>query len=118
MALDKDNLAKYNYYLITINNLAKSLYEGLQTNVMCLDFSKAFDKVDHTHLIHKLNLYSIQGSLLSWLKDLLLDRYQHVIIEEHQSSIVKVISGYLCFINDLPEEVLIPSLHNPFNLSL
>ena len=46
----------------------------------------AFDKVDHTYLIHKLNFYGIQGKLLSWLKDFLSDRYQSIILEGFQCS--------------------------------
>ena len=102
--------------LLTVQDLAKNLNEGLQTDVIFLDFSKAFDKVDHSCLIHKLNFYGIRGKLLSWLKDFLTDRYQSVIIEGNQSSTTKVTSGvpqgsvlapllFLCFINDLPENI-------------
>ena len=40
-------------------DFAKNLDEGLQTDVILLDFSKAFDKVDHAYSIHKLNFYGI-----------------------------------------------------------
>ena len=67
-------------------------------------------------MIHKLNFYGIRGELLSWLEDFLPDRYQSVIIEGFQSSTTKVTSGvpqgsvlapllFLCFINDLPENI-------------
>ena len=45
--------------LLTINDLAKSLDNNLQTDVIFLDFAKAFDKVDLSCLIHKLDHYGI-----------------------------------------------------------
>ena len=51
--------------LLTINDLAKNLDNNLQTDVIFLDFAKAFDKVDHSCLIHKLDHYGIRGNILS-----------------------------------------------------
>ena len=34
-----------------------------------IDFSKAFDCVDHSILLHKLQLHSMNGSLLCWFED-------------------------------------------------
>ena len=65
---------------LTIDDLAKNLNNNLQADVHCyfLDFSKAFNKVDHSCLLHKLNNYGIRGSLLSWLENFLTQRAQHV----------------------------------------
>ena len=58
--------------LLTINDLiSKNLDNNLQTDVTFLDFTKVFDKVDHSCLIHKLESYSIQESLLFWLENFL-----------------------------------------------
>ena len=43
--------------LLTIHDLAKSLNEGGQIDSVLLDFSKAFDKVDHRKLCLKLDHY-------------------------------------------------------------
>ena len=65
--------------ILTIHDLAKSFDSGLQSDVIFLDFSKAFNKVDHKLLLHKLDYYRIREGLLSWLKDLLANRKQQVV---------------------------------------
>ena len=39
------------------------MQSGLQTDICVLDFVKAFDKVSHIHLIHKLRWYGITGEV-------------------------------------------------------
>ena len=48
-----------------VEELHQNLKEGTQTDVILLDFSKAFDKVSHGKLIHKLHEFGIRGSTLS-----------------------------------------------------
>jgi hypothetical protein len=48
--------------IININALAKSLAKGEQVDVILLDFSKAFDKVPHHRLLHKLDYYGVRGN--------------------------------------------------------
>jgi hypothetical protein len=48
--------------IITIDALAKSLAKGEQVDVILLDFSKAFDKVPHHRLLHKLDYYGVRGN--------------------------------------------------------
>ena len=43
-----------------------------------LDFAKAFDKVDHNILLHKVKAIGIQGKLHIWIKNFLSNRTQHV----------------------------------------
>jgi hypothetical protein len=50
------------------NNLyvAKNLDLGYQTDMMLLDFTKAFDTVSHQRLLAKIDYYGIQGETGNW----------------------------------------------------
>ena len=97
--------------LLTINDFAKSLNNNDQTNIILLNFSKAFEKVSHQHLFQKLYHYSIWGNLLT---NFVLQRSQCVVVEGQQSNLTEVTSAwctvlapllFLCFINDLPNNI-------------
>ena len=47
-----------------------------------LDFSKAFDKVAHARLKHKLEYYGIQGNLLGWLKSFLKIAHSKIVVDD------------------------------------
>lgn len=50
-------------------------------DAIVLDFSKAFDKVGHKRLIHKLHHYGITGKTQSWIASFLSNRSQKVVID-------------------------------------
>ena len=80
-----------------------------QIDVLVMDFSKAFDKVSHYLIIHKLKHYGIRGKVNKWIKSFLLGRTQTVVAEGEHSSYLPVDSGVLLgpslslyYINDIP----------------
>ncbi len=57
-----------------LQNLTQSNNQNIQTDVIIMDFAKAFDKVSHRHLLYKLNYYGIQCNALHWISDFLSHR--------------------------------------------
>ena len=40
----------------------------LISDIAYIDLAKAFDKVSHSKLLHKLSYYGVSGNLYKWLK--------------------------------------------------
>ena len=102
--------------IATVNEIAENMNAGKQTDVILLDFAKAFDKVPHVRLCHKLSHLGINGPVLEGIKDFLAGRTQQVIVSGEKSSISSVTSGvpqgtvlapllFLCFINDITSNI-------------
>ena len=81
---------------------------------MFCDISKAFDRVWHRGLIHKLKKYGISGDLLDWIHNYLYMRNQRVFINGTFSSLKFILAGvpqgtvlgplfFLIYINDLAD---------------
>ena len=63
-----------------LDYIGSQLDKGKQTDVIYLDMSKAFDKVDHGLLLNKLCHFNITGSLHEWFHAYLTGRRQQVTI--------------------------------------
>ena len=84
-----------NQLLLTTKDLVQN-YEGeIQTDLIVLDFSKAFDVVPHQRLLHKLDHYRIRGSTLLRIKKFLTTRLQKVVVDGSFSDTAHVVSHYL-----------------------
>ena len=76
-----------------LDYLTEQIDSGEDIDLIYLDFSKAFDKVPHKRLIHKLRDYNINNSLTDWVENWLTDRKQRVVLNGTQSSWIPVKSG-------------------------
>ena len=64
--------------MILLDKIVKALENGDNVIGIYLDFSKAFDTVDHGTLLLKLEHNGVRGSALKWFKTYLSDRQQYV----------------------------------------
>ena len=62
------------------------LENGDNMEIVYLDFTKAYNKVDHLILIHKLQDIGISGHTLEWLKMWLTHRRQRVRVDNELSN--------------------------------
>ena len=87
-----------------------------------LDFAKAFDTVNHSILINKLNYYGIRGNSLNWLQSYLKDRQQCVQVGNSVSDFQTIQCGvpqgsvlgpllFLLYINDIAKTSDILDFH-------
>ena len=103
-----------NQLLSITHDIYQSLDQGYEVRGVFLDISKAFDKVWHKGLIHKLKQNGICGPLLKILIDFLKSRKQRVVLNGQHSSWSDVLAGvppgsilglllFFIYINDLSD---------------
>lgn len=99
--------------LIAQNELITALNKKQIAMLLLIDFSKAFDMVNHDILLHKLNHYGIRGIANDWFNSYLKNREQFVSISGRDSTKKKLkysvpqgsILGpllFIIYINDMP----------------
>ena len=96
-----------------INNINKAIDNKEYAITVFIDLTKAFDVIDHSILLYKLNHYGIRGKPLQLLLSYLTDRKQLTSINGVQSQLKTIKCGvpqgsilgpllFLIYINDLP----------------
>ena len=79
--------------ILLMDKIAKSLNKGEFVVGVFFDFSKAFDTVNHSILLEKMEYYGIRGVALKWFESYLNCRSQFVTYNNEKSTKRNVLCG-------------------------
>ena len=102
--------------LIMMNILTSNLENKIPTDMIFLDFAKAFDSVPHGKLLYVLNEIKLDKQIINWITEYITNRTQKTVIDGHFSESCQISSGvpqgsvvgttlFLIYINDLLETI-------------
>ena len=75
------------------DRIARAFNRSGATRAVALDISKAFDRVWHAGLLHKLRFYGISGQIFGLISSFLSNRQLWVVLDEKSSQEYSVNPG-------------------------
>ena len=99
------------------DRIARAFNRSGATRAAALDISKAFDRVWHAGLLHKLKTYGISGQIFGLISSFLSNRQLRVVLDGKSSQEYPVNASvpqgsildptlFLVYINDLPDDAI------------
>ena len=112
---NRKGLSTSHYLVDMVQYILNEAERGHSVNLLAIDYSKAFDKVDITVAMHKLLHMHVRCELLPWVADFLTDREQCVRLSGQTSTWSETTCGvpqgtklgptvFLAMVNDVASE--------------